>query len=71
MVIVPIIPRYLREIHAYEVSRRQHQCFLCSHFPLQVEYVGYHNETRRLANGTIIVKMTGGEIDYLNEEIEV
>lgn len=35
MVIVPIIPKYLRDIHAYEV-----------------EYVGYHNETRRLQNGT-------------------
>ena len=53
MVIVPIIPKYLRDIHAYEV-----------------EYVGYHNETRRLKNGTIVVKMVGGELDYLNEEIE-
>src|SRR3569623_299384 len=54
MVIVPIIPKYLRDIHAYEV-----------------EYVGYHNETRRLKNGTIVVKMVGGELDYLNEEIEL
>uniref|UniRef100_A0A183C1Y7 MFS domain-containing protein n=1 Tax=Globodera pallida TaxID=36090 RepID=A0A183C1Y7_GLOPA len=54
MVIVPIIPKYLRDIHAYEV-----------------EYVGYHNETRRLANGSIVVKMIGGQIDYLDEEIEL
>lgn len=54
MVIVPIIPKYLRDIHAYEV-----------------EYVGYHNETTRLKNGTIVVKMTGGSIDFLDEEIEL
>uniref|UniRef100_A0A915LXF6 Major facilitator superfamily (MFS) profile domain-containing protein n=1 Tax=Meloidogyne javanica TaxID=6303 RepID=A0A915LXF6_MELJA len=54
MVIVPIIPKYLRDIHAYEV-----------------EYVGYHNETRRLANGSIVVRMIGGQIDYLDEEIEL
>jgi hypothetical protein len=36
-----------------------------------VEYIGYHNETQRLANGSIIVKMVGGEIDYLDEEIEL
>lgn len=54
MVIVPIIPKYLRDIHAYEV-----------------EYVGYHNETMRLKNGTIVVKMVGGQIDYLDEEIEL
>ncbi|KAI1708484.1 major facilitator superfamily domain-containing protein [Ditylenchus destructor] len=54
MVIVPIIPKYLRDIHAYEV-----------------EYVGYHNETTRLKNGTILVRMEGGQIDYLDEEIEL
>ncbi|CAD5221744.1 unnamed protein product [Bursaphelenchus okinawaensis] len=54
MVIVPIIPRYLREIHAYDV-----------------QYVGYHNETHRLKNGSVVVKMVGGEIDYLDEEIEL
>uniref|UniRef100_A0A915EQ44 Uncharacterized protein n=1 Tax=Ditylenchus dipsaci TaxID=166011 RepID=A0A915EQ44_9BILA len=54
MVIVPIIPKYLRDIHAYEV-----------------EYVGYHNETTRLKNGTIVVTMTGGSFDYLDEEIEL
>ena len=54
MVIVPIIPKYLRDIHAYEV-----------------EYIGYHNETQRLKNGTIVVKMIGGQLDYLNEEIEL
>ena len=49
-----------------------------------MEYVGYHNETRRvnfcknapsfhpqLANGTIVVRMIGGQIDYLDEEIEL
>lgn len=54
MVIVPIIPKYLRDIHAYDV-----------------EYVGYHNETHRLKNGTVVVRMVGGEIDYLDEEIEL
>uniref|UniRef100_A0A914YRS3 Major facilitator superfamily (MFS) profile domain-containing protein n=1 Tax=Panagrolaimus superbus TaxID=310955 RepID=A0A914YRS3_9BILA len=54
MVIVPIIPKYLRDIHAYDV-----------------EFIGYHNETLRLKNGTIVVKMIGGELDYLNEEIEL
>lgn len=52
MVIVPIIPKYLRDIHAYDV-----------------QFVGYHNETKKLKNGTVIVRMTGGEIDYLNEDI--
>ncbi|CAG9539987.1 unnamed protein product [Cercopithifilaria johnstoni] len=52
MVIVPIIPKYLRDIHAYDV-----------------QFVGYHNETKKLRNGTVVVRMTGGEIDYLNEDI--
>uniref|UniRef100_A0A7E4W4Y0 MFS domain-containing protein n=1 Tax=Panagrellus redivivus TaxID=6233 RepID=A0A7E4W4Y0_PANRE len=54
MVIVPIIPKYLRDIQAYEI-----------------EYIGYRNETRKLKNGTIVVKMIGGQLDYLNEEIEL
>ncbi|KAI6218827.1 Vesicular acetylcholine transporter [Aphelenchoides fujianensis] len=54
MVIVPIIPRYLREIRAYDV-----------------EYVGYQNVTTRLPNGTVLIKMTGGAIDYLDEEVEL
>ncbi|VDK53140.1 unnamed protein product [Anisakis simplex] len=54
MVIVPIIPKYLRDIHAYDV-----------------EFVGYHNETQRYKNGTVIVRMTGGQIDYVNEELEL
>ncbi|TMS38154.1 hypothetical protein L596_004940 [Steinernema carpocapsae] len=54
MVIVPIIPKYLRDIHAYDV-----------------EFVGYHNETQKFKNGTVLVKMTGGQIDYLNEDIEL
>lgn len=33
--------------------------------------IGYHNETRRLKNGTMVVKMIGGQIDYLDEEIEL
>uniref|UniRef100_A0A2K6VZC1 MFS domain-containing protein n=1 Tax=Onchocerca volvulus TaxID=6282 RepID=A0A2K6VZC1_ONCVO len=52
MVIVPIIPKYLRDIHAYDV-----------------QFVGYHNETKKLRNGTVVVRMTGGQIDYLNEDI--
>uniref|UniRef100_A0A0M3HTU1 MFS domain-containing protein n=1 Tax=Ascaris lumbricoides TaxID=6252 RepID=A0A0M3HTU1_ASCLU len=54
MVIVPIIPKYLRDIHAYDV-----------------EFVGYHNETQRYKNGTVIVRMTGGQIDYVHEEVEL
>lgn len=54
MVIVPIIPQYLRDIHAYDV-----------------QFVGYHNETKKLKNGTLIVRSTGGKIDYLNEDIEL
>ncbi|KAI6200755.1 MFS domain-containing protein [Aphelenchoides besseyi] len=54
MVIVPIIPRYLREIRAYDV-----------------EYVGYHNVSTRLPNGSMLIKMTGGAIDYLDEEVEL
>lgn len=54
MVIVPIIPKYLRDIHAYDV-----------------EFIGYHNETKKLKNGTIVVRMIGGQIDYLNEDVEL
>lgn len=54
MVIVPIIPQYLRDIRTYDV-----------------EYINYHNETRRLKNGTILVRNVGGQFDYVDEEIEL
>ncbi|EPB70681.1 hypothetical protein ANCCEY_10234 [Ancylostoma ceylanicum] len=54
MVIVPIIPKYLRDIHAYAV-----------------EFYGYHNETERLPNGTVIVRAVGAKIDYKDEDIEL
>ncbi|KAK6029659.1 hypothetical protein OSTOST_04227 [Ostertagia ostertagi] len=54
MVIVPIIPKYLRDIHAYSV-----------------EFYGYHNETERLPNGTVIVRAVGAKIDYKDEEMEL
>ncbi|CAJ0931359.1 unnamed protein product, partial [Mesorhabditis belari] len=54
MVIVPIIPKYLRDIHAYDV-----------------EFVGYHNETTKLANGSILIKSTGGHIEYMDEDLQL
>ncbi|KAJ1365846.1 Vesicular acetylcholine transporter unc-17 [Parelaphostrongylus tenuis] len=54
MVIVPIIPKYLRDIHAYDVT-----------------FYGYHNETERLPNGTVIVRAVGAKIDYKDEDIEL
>lgn len=54
MVIVPIIPQYLRDIRTYDV-----------------EYINYHNETRRLKNGTILIRNVGGQFDYVDEEIEL
>uniref|UniRef100_A0A1I7WME1 MFS domain-containing protein n=1 Tax=Heterorhabditis bacteriophora TaxID=37862 RepID=A0A1I7WME1_HETBA len=54
MVIVPIIPKYLREIHAYDVK-----------------FYGYHNETERLPNGTVIVRAIGAKIEYKDEEMEL
>ncbi|KAF7637877.1 MFS domain-containing protein [Meloidogyne graminicola] len=52
-VIVPIIPKYLRDIHAYENK---------------LMGIGLNI---LLANGSIVVKMIGGQIDYLDEEIEL
>lgn len=54
MVIVPIIPKYLRDIHAYAV-----------------EFYGYHNETERFPNGTVLVRAVGAKIDYKDEDIEL
>uniref|UniRef100_A0AC35TZY8 MFS domain-containing protein n=1 Tax=Rhabditophanes sp. KR3021 TaxID=114890 RepID=A0AC35TZY8_9BILA len=53
MVIVPIIPKYLRNIHAYE------------------ETYDMTNETTRLDNGSFLIQMSVGHVDYLNEDIEL